>query len=44
MKYEKPEMEVVELDVPIITGLSTGDENTTVPDIGTMQRKGGNRG
>lgn len=36
MKYEKPEMEVVELDETAITTLSVGDENATVPDIGTM--------
>ena len=36
MKYEKPEMEVVELNATPITELSIGDENTTVPDIGTM--------
>lgn len=36
MKYAEPEMEIVEIDHTVLTTLSIGDENTTVPDIGTM--------
>lgn len=33
MKYEKPEMEVVELNATPITTLSVGDENSDVTQL-----------
>ena len=36
MKYVEPEMDIVEIKQTVLTTLSVGDENTTVPDLGTM--------
>ena len=33
MKYERPEMEIVEMDGTVITQLSVGDENSGVTEI-----------
>ena len=33
MKYDKPEMEVVELNTTPITALSVGDENSDVTQL-----------